>query len=324
MVVMNTKTVVGASIGISIFPENGADLETLQKNAVLALQRAKSIGAGRYQIFDAAMNEQIRLRKQMNRELTRAIDKEQIVAHYQPQVDISTGQVRGLEALVRWNHPSRGLIPPAMFIPAAETSGLIVPLTEKILVSACRDLKRCHMEGQLIDKVSVNLSATILHDTSFLGIIERTLADTGLAPKHLEVEVTESMVLEDIHATSEVLKNISEMGIGVSLDDFGTGYSSLTHLRSFPLTTIKIDRSFVIEMSARSEDIAIVRAVISLAHSLGLRVIAEGVEHTEQLEILRAENCDEVQGFYFSRPLPIDELISWCRKHGVVDEKKTA
>lgn len=306
---------ITCSIGVSIYPENGTDADTLQKNTALALQRAKSIGEGAYQNFDAAMNAQIRRRKRVEHELTRAIEQDELVCYYQPQIDIATGVIKGVEALIRWDHPTEGLIPPSEFIQIAESSGIIQPLTEWVMNRACRDLKHCHAHGHPIEHVSVNLSADLLRDDRLLRMVKRVLEKTDLAPHYLEVEITESMVPENITAARQLLVEIAALGVGVALDDFGTGYSSLTQLRQFPLTSLKIDRSFVTEMSANADDIAIVRSVIALAHSLGLRVIAEGVEETEQLNILQKESCDEVQGYYYSPPLPYQALIEWCDAH---------
>ncbi len=303
---------ISCCVGATLFPSDARDAETLQQNAHLALARAKQDGSGGYQVYDAAMNEQVRLRRQLEEELSAAISNEELLVYYQPQVDISTGDVRGIEALVRWQHPERGMIPPVMFVPIAEASGLILPMTGLVMKKACADLKRCLDAGLDIERVSVNLSANLLQHADLIQMISQILRETGLPAKRLEVEITESMVMGDIEKSSITLNSLYLLGVGLALDDFGTGYSSLTYLRQFPLSTLKIDRSFITEMSANAEDIAIVRAVIALAHSLHLQVIAEGVEEETQLNILKQEKCDQVQGYYFSRPLPVDELIGWC------------
>ncbi len=299
-------------IGATLYPTDAQDSETMQKHAHIALSRAKQLGAGRYQVFDVALNEQVKLRRQLEDELSLAITENQLVVHYQPQVDINSGEVLGVEALVRWLHPERGMIPPVVFVPIAETSGLILPMTEWVMREACAGLKRCLDIGIDIERVSVNLSANLLLHDDLIGLVIRILKETGLPAKRLEMEITESMVMHDIEKSSKTLNSLYLLGLNLALDDFGTGYSSLTYLRQFPLSTLKIDRSFITEMSANAEDIAIVRAVIALAHSLHLRVVAEGVEEEAQLQILRQENCDQVQGYYYSRPLPLDDLISWC------------
>ncbi len=303
---------ISCCIGASLYPTDSQNAETLLKNAQLALTSAKQEGPGRYQVFDAALNEQVRLRRQLEDELSNAITNDQLVLHYQPQVDINTGEVCGVEALIRWQHPERGMIPPVMFVPIAEASGLIFPMTEWVVKTACAGLKRCIDIGLDIERVSVNLSANLLLHKDLIGMISRILKETGLPAKRLEVEITESMVMDDIEKSSVTLNALYLLGVGLALDDFGTGYSSLTYLRQFPLSTLKIDRSFITEMSANSEDIAIVRAVIALAHSLHLQVIAEGVEEEKQLNILKQEGCDQVQGYYYSRPLSLDNLIGWC------------
>ncbi len=315
---------ISCCIGATLYPTDAQNAETLLKNAQTALARAKHLGPGRYQVFDAALNEQVRLRRQLEDELSAAITNDQLELHYQPQVDINTGEVRGVEALVRWRHPERGLIPPVMFVPIAEASGLIFPMTEWVMKAACTDLKRCIDIGLNIERVSVNLSANLLQHHDLIGMISRTLKETELPAKRLEVEITESMVMDDIEKSSVTLNALYLLGIGLSLDDFGTGYSSLTYLRQFPLSTLKIDRSFITEMSANAEDIAIVRAVIALAHSLHLQVIAEGVEEEKQLRILQQENCDQVQGYYFSKPLPLDDLIIWCTARKIAAIKQHA
>lgn len=303
---------ISCCIGVTLYPTDGQNAETLLKNAQMALTSAKQHGPGSYQVFDAALNEQVRLRRQLEDELSNAITNNQLVLHYQPQVDINTGEVCGVEALIRWQHPERGMIPPVMFVPMAEASGLIFPMTEWVIRAACTDLKRCIDIGLGIERVSVNLSANLLLHKNLIGMISGILKETGLPAKRLEVEITESMVMDDIEKSSVTLNALYLLGVGLALDDFGTGYSSLTYLRQFPLSTLKIDRSFITEMSANAEDIAIVRAVIALAHSLHLQVIAEGVEDEKQLKILQQEGCDQVQGYYYSKPLPLDDLIGWC------------
>ncbi|HEX4891596.1 MAG TPA: EAL domain-containing protein [Alphaproteobacteria bacterium] len=304
---------ITCSIGASIYPRDAKNPETLLGNAQIALSGAKRDGSRDYQLFDAALNEQVRLRRQLEDELNDAIHDNQLRLHYQPQVDINTGLLRGVEALVRWQHPVRGMIPPVMFVPMAETSGLILPMTEWVMKTAASDMRRCLDQGLDIERVSVNLSANLLLHKDLAGLIRKILKETGLPPKRFEVEITETMVMEDIEKSSMTINSLYLLGIGLALDDFGTGYSSLTYLRQFPLSTLKIDRSFITEMSENAEDIAIVRAVIALAHSLHLRVIAEGVENEKQLHILRQENCDQVQGYYYSKPLPLEDLVKWAR-----------
>ncbi|MSP44264.1 MAG: EAL domain-containing protein [Alphaproteobacteria bacterium] len=302
---------ISCSIGASAHPNDVKSPETLMKNAQLALSSAKRDGPGHYQVFDAALNEQVRLRRQLEDELSDAITNNELVLHYQPQIDINTGALCGVEALVRWQHPERGMIPPVMFIPIAEASGLILPMTEWVMRTASRDLKQCLDIGLNIERVSVNLSANLLLYNGLTSMIGKILKESGLPAKRFEVEITETMVMDDLDKSIATLNALYLLGVGLALDDFGTGYSSLTYLRQFPLSTLKIDRSFITEMSESAEDIAIVRAVIALAHSLHLQVIAEGVENEKQLNILRQEKCDQVQGYFYSKPLPLDQLVKW-------------
>lgn len=319
MTVLNAPYAIGdklvnitCCIGAAVYPADSQDADGLRKSAEIALSKAKQNGNGTCRIFDPVFTEQIQLRRQLEDELAMAIAGEQLRVYYQPQIVMETGEIAGVEALVRWQHPERGMIPPAMFVPLAESSGLILPMTEWVLKTACTDLKRCLDLGIGMDRVSVNLSANLLAHNGLNSMISRILQKTRLPAKRLEVEITESMVMDDLEKASETLNSLYLLGVGIALDDFGTGYSSLTYLRQFPLGTLKIDRSFISEVSANSEDIAIVRAVIALAHSLNLRVVAEGVEEEKQMEILKQEKCDLVQGYYHSKPLPLNELIDWC------------
>jgi len=319
MTVLNAPYSVGdklvnitCCIGSALYPSHSQDAEGLRKNAEIALSKAKQCGQGAYRIFDPVFTEQLQLRRQLEDELAMAISQGQLRVHYQPQIVMETGAIAGAEALVRWQHPERGMIPPAMFVPLAESSGLILPMTQWVMQTACTDLKRCLDLGIGMDRVSVNLSANLLAHSGLNNMISQILQKTGLPAKRLEVEITESMVMDDLEKASETLNSLYLLGVGIALDDFGTGYSSLTYLRQFPLGTLKIDRSFISEVSVNSEDIAIVRAVIALAHSLNLRVVAEGVEEEKQMEILKREHCDMVQGYYHSKPLPLNELIDWC------------
>ena len=259
---------IGACIGATIYPEDAQDAEFLQKNADAALRNAKHQGAGHFQIYHPQMNAETQQRKQLEEELRHAIYNNQLVVHYQPKINSATGAVSGIEALVRWQHPERGMIPPLMFIHIAEATNLILPLTESVLRTSCTDLKMCHDMGLKIGHVSVNLSANLIQQDDLAGVVKRILDETALPANHLELEITESIMMEDIDRARSVLNSIYLLGVALSLDDFGTGYSSLTYLRQFPIRTLKIDRSFITDMTESSEDIAIIRAVIALAHSL--------------------------------------------------------
>ena len=295
---------VTASLGISLSPDDGADGQTLLKNAAAALDRAKQQGGDQYQFYTADMNAAALKRLSLENDLRRALERGEFALHYQPQVSAETGQLTGMEALVRWQHPEWGLVSPAEFIPVAEETGLIVPLGEWVLRAACAQSKRWHDAGVASLRVAVNLSARQFEQPDLTEMVARVLAETGLKPNCLEVELTESSVMKNADASAALLGELKGSGIHISIDDFGTGYSSLSYLRRFPLDKLKVDQSFVRGMLSNQGDAAIVRAVITLAHSLKLKVVAEGVETKEQLAFLHLLKCDEMQGYLFSKPLP--------------------
>jgi diguanylate cyclase (GGDEF)-like protein len=296
---------VGASIGISLAPVDGSEPEALMRCADLALYRAKSQGRGGYVFFQADMTASAHRRRALEMELRQALLLGQFEAYYQPQVNLRTGKVTGAEALIRWRRPALGLVGPEEFISFAEEVGLIVPIGEWILRRACRDAVRWR-DGT---RVAVNLSAAQLRTHHLADMVISALATEGLPPTRLELEVTESVLLEEAEATLRTLRQLRGLGVRVSLDDFGTGYSSLSYLRSFPFDKIKIDRSFVREATTNANGAAIVQAIASLGASLGMETTAEGVETKEQLDFIRAQGCTEAQGFYFSPPRPASELI---------------
>jgi diguanylate cyclase (GGDEF)-like protein len=295
---------VGASIGISFAPTDGSDPEALLRCADLALYRAKAQGRGGFTFFDCEMTASADNRRILELELREALILGQFEAHYQPQIDVKSGAVNGAEALIRWRHPSRGLVGPGEFIPIAEEVGLIVPIGEWIMRQACRDAAQWR-EGM---RVSVNLSAVQFKSHHLAEMVISALAAGGLPPARLELEITESVLLEETEATRRTLHQLRGLGVRVSLDDFGTGFSSLGYLRSFPFDKIKIDRSFVREVTASANGAAIVHAIASLGASLGMETTAEGVETKEEYELIRREGCTEAQGFYFSPPRPTHEL----------------
>jgi diguanylate cyclase (GGDEF)-like protein len=295
---------IGASIGISLAPADGADPEALLRSADLALYRAKGQGRGDFAFFESEMTAAAHNRRVLELELREALILGQFEAHYQPQINVRTGLVSGAEALIRWRHPVRGLVAPNEFIPIAEEVGLIVPIGEWIMRQACRDAARWR-EGM---RVAVNLSAVQFRGGRLAEMVISALSAGGLVPGRLELEITESVLLEQTEVTLSTLHQLRTLGVRVSLDDFGTGYSSLSYLRSFPFDKIKIDRSFVREVTASTNGAAIVRAIASLGASLGMETTAEGVETKEQLDLIRAEGCTEVQGFYFSPARPVSEL----------------
>ncbi|HEY5800417.1 MAG TPA: EAL domain-containing protein [Burkholderiaceae bacterium] len=295
---------ISASVGISIFPDDGADLRTLMSNADSAMYHAKKMGRNNSQYFTPEMNQAASTRLELERSLRRAIEQEEFELYYQPKVDVASGNIGAMEALVRWRHPTRGIVSPMEFIPLAEELGLIIPLGAWVLMTACQQNKQWQLAGLPPMRVAVNLSAVQFRQRNLAEFVAQVLADTGLDPAWLELEVTESVVMQNAEDATETLMQLHGQGIHISIDDFGTGYSSLSYLKRFPLDTLKIDRSFVRDISSNPDDAAIVKSVIALAHSLRLKVIAEGVESVEQLEFLRALGCDEYQGYYNSKPLP--------------------
>ena len=273
------------------------------KNAGSALYRAKEQGGNNYQFYTADMNAKALKRLTLENNLRRALERDEFVLHYQPQVDINSGRIVGAEALVRWQHPEMGLISPAEFIPFAEDTGLIVPLGEWALRTACAQNKEWQEAGLPLMRISVNLAARQFQQPNLTEKIAQVLAETGLAPEQLELELTESSLMKNAETAIETLRQIKETGVRIAIDDFGTGYSSLSHLKRLPIDVLKIDRSFVCESTSAPDDAAIVMAIIGLAHSLKMKVIAEGVETEEQLAFLRLLRCDEIQGDLCSRPL---------------------
>jgi diguanylate cyclase (GGDEF)-like protein len=303
------QVVSGISIGIATSATDGEQTDTLLKNADLALYRAKTDGRGTFRFFEAEMDARAQSRRTLEIDLRHAVDRKQLVLHYQPQVDIDTNEVIGFEALVRWYHPERGLVPPADFIPLAEETGIIFRLGEWVLRRACADA--VEWPGTL--NVAVNVSPAQFKGHDLAKLVAQVLAETGLAPNRLELEITESLLLRDAAANLATLQELKYLGVRISMDDFGTGYSSLGNLRSFPFDKIKIDQSFIADLDQNAESAAIVRAVLGLGRSLGMATCAEGVETHEQLLRLRREGCTEVQGYYYSTPRPIGELAELMR-----------
>ncbi|MBN8989805.1 MAG: EAL domain-containing protein [Rhizobiales bacterium] len=300
------EVVVGASIGIALSPGDGASCEELMRNADMALYRAKSDGGGVHHFFEREMDRQAQKRRDMERDLRRAFAKGEFELHYQPLVDIAANRISGFESLLRWRHPDKGMVSPADFIPVAEDIGLIVGLGEWVLREACSEAVKWPAEI----KVAVNLSPVQFRSRNLVQAVISALAHSGLSPRRLELEITESVFLAETEANLAILHQIRELGVSISMDDFGTGYSSLSYLRSFPFDKIKIDRSFVKDLAQRSDCVAIVRAISGLGRSLNITTTAEGVETTDQLDWLRAEGCNEVQGFLFSAAKPASELAA--------------
>jgi diguanylate cyclase (GGDEF)-like protein/PAS domain S-box-containing protein len=303
-----TELYVGCSMGASLFPQDGDDAETVLKKADLAMYRAKDMGRNTFQFYLPEMNASVGARMNVERRLRRALRDGEFILHYQPQVDMATGGIVGIEALVRWMDPEHGLVSPAAFIPVAEESGLIGPLSEWVLREACRQNKAWQDAGLPRARVSVNLSARQFQQRDIATLVMSVLEETGLEPKYLELELTESTIMRNAEEAITMLAELSALGIGIAIDDFGTGYSSLAYLKRFPVHRLKIDRSFVADIGSSGDDETITSAIIALAHSLELQVIAEGVETSAQHDFLRARDCDEMQGYLFSRPIPRDDI----------------
>ncbi len=299
---------VTTSIGVSVCPDDGLDAETLIKNADTAMYQAKENGRQSYQFFKPAMNVRAVERQSIEESLRRALERQELTLHYQPKVNLNTGKITGAEALIRWTHPTQGPIPPGRFIPVAEDCGLILPIGNWVLREACRQAQAWVDAGLPHSTIAVNISAIQFRDENFLEVVSGALKDSGLDPRSLELELTESVLMKHAESAESVLKTLRARGVQVAVDDFGTGYSSLSYLRRFPIDALKIDQSFVRQITAAPNDTTIVTAVISMGRSLKLRVVAEGVETQEELAFLQAHQCDEAQGYYFSRPVQPEEF----------------
>jgi diguanylate cyclase (GGDEF)-like protein len=294
---------VTVSIGVSIFPADGSDSQALLKAADVAMYRAKEMGRNNYLYYSPQMNVHTLERLELESDLRQALERGELLLHYQPKVELATGRISGIEALLRWRHPLRGLVPPKEFVSLAEETGLIVPIGEWVLATACARTKAWQDQGHENISVAVNLSARQFADPLLLPKLTRIIAASGLHPSKLELEITESMVMSNGENAVAVLESLKSIGVQIALDDFGTGYSSLAYLKRFPIDTVKIDRSFIQDIPDDSDDKKITRAIIAMAHSMRLKVVAEGVETAEQLSFLRTQRCDAVQGYILHRPL---------------------
>jgi diguanylate cyclase (GGDEF)-like protein/PAS domain S-box-containing protein len=301
---------VGCSIGISLYPEHGMDGETLIKNADAAMYCAKEAGRGNVRFYTDQMNAEAMERLAMDKNLRLAVEREEFFLVYQPQMEIESGRITGFEALIRWQHPEMGLVPPDRFISVAENNGLILPIGEWVLRTACAQARRWQDAGLPAVPVAVNVSAVQFRQESFCAVVRRVLQETGLPPEYLELELTESVLMSNADVTLSVLQELKGMGMKLAIDDFGTGYSSLSYLSQFPVDKLKIDQSFIRDAVENCGDAAITTAIISMTKSLRLKVIAEGVENEAQLFFLREHRCDEIQGYYFSKPLSAGEATS--------------
>lgn len=300
---------VTVSIGVVFSPQDGNDVETLLTNAESAMYRSKDQGRNTFQTYAAEMNARINERLELDGRLRRALERGELLLNYQPQIDLHTNRINGAEALLRWKHPDLGIMPPGKFIPLAEETGLIIPIGEWVIRTACMQNKAWQEAGLAPIVVAVNISARQFRQTDLVRSVAAILEETGLDARYLELEVTESAIMHNAQEVISTLLKLKSMGVQLSIDDFGTGYSSLSYLKRFPVDRLKIDQSFVRDIATDPESAAIAQAVITLGHSMNLRVVAEGVETLEQLAFLRAHQCDEKQGYLFSRPLPGGEFV---------------
>lgn len=301
---------VTSSMGISLYPNDGSDGQTLIQNADVAIHHAKESGSNHYRFYESAMNTQSLYRLNMESSLRKALEREEFVLHYQPQINLKSGKIIGFEALLRWHHPSLGMVSPVEFIPLLEETGMINPVGRWILRTACLVGREWNELGLGDIKISVNISPLQFENSDISSIVAEVLSETGLDAQHLEIELTESAIMRSPKKTIAVLSTLNDMGVTLAIDDFGTGYSSLSYLQKFPIDVLKIDRSFVKDVSKNNGDASIVSAIISMAHSLKLSVIAEGVETVQQLSFLQERNCEMVQGFLFSKAVPYENSIS--------------
>ncbi|MEX3943371.1 EAL domain-containing protein [Paraburkholderia sp. BR10937] len=315
-----TELYVGCSMGASVYPQDGNDAETLMKKADVAMYRAKDMGRNTFQFFEPEMNANVGARLNLERRLRRALRDSEFLLHYQPQVEIEGGRIIGMEALVRWRDPEVGLVSPAQFIPVAEESGLIGPLSDWVLREACRQNRAWQLAGLPPVRVSVNFSAKTFHQRDIAQLVKDVLQETGLEACWLEIELTESTLMRNAEEAVSMLNELHALGIGIAIDDFGTGYSSLSYLKRLPVDRLKIDRSFVADIGTSSDDETITAAIIALAHELQLQVIAEGVETSAQFAFLRERACDELQGYFFAPPLPGDEAAALLRASATYEE----
>jgi diguanylate cyclase (GGDEF)-like protein len=308
VVVQGTEVFVGGSLGVAMYPSDGTDVDTLLMHADTAMYRAKASGRGGFQLFDPSMNARALDRLHLETQLRRAMERDEFVLHYQPRVDVLSGRIIGAEALIRWQHAERGLLQPGEFIPMVEDTGLVIPIGEWAIGEVCRQMAVWHDQGMPPVPVAVNLASTHLREQGLPALVRSALDRHGVEASLLGIEVTESILLADPEVSIEIASQLCSMGVQLSIDDFGTGYSSLSYLKRLPIAALKIDRSFVRDLDTDPDDEAIVSAIIALAHSLKLKVVAEGVETASQLRFLQAHKCDEYQGFYVSRAVVPDEF----------------
>ena len=312
------ELVVNASIGISLLPENAREISALISQANMAMQHAKHLGGNTFQFFTDNLQACTLERLQLETQLRKAIDEGQLEVYYQPKLNLLDDCVHAAEALVRWNHPQLGLVPPSDFIGLAEETGLIVPLGEFVLREACRQAREWQQSGLADIRVSVNLSVQQLRPGNFTSLVRLALDETGLPPHLLELELTESQLLDNVENVISTFRQLRGHGVKLSIDDFGTGYSSLSYLKRFPADYVKIDQTFIRDLSAGGEDAAITRAIIAIAHSMELKVVAEGVETQAQLDFLKQHRCDEIQGYLVSRPVRAEAFAELLKEQATI------
>jgi len=310
----DTALRVSARFGIALFPDDGGNAERLLRNAEAALKKAKSSGE-KYQFYTVQMTERVAENLALENKLRQGLEKDEFVLHYQPKVSLRSGGIVGVEALIRWQSPELGLVPPVKFIPLLEETGLILQVGSWALRRAARDHRAWVEQGLKPPRVAVNVSAIQLRQRDFVAVVEQAIID-GVAPTGIDLEITESLIMQDVEATIAKLENVRALGIRIAIDDFGTGYSSLAYLAKLPVETLKIDRSFIIRMLENANTMTLVQTMISLAHSLDLKVVAEGVDSEEQAKVLRLLRCDQMQGYLFSKPLPLDAMTELLKAKG--------
>jgi EAL domain-containing protein (putative c-di-GMP-specific phosphodiesterase class I) len=302
---------ISVSLGLAMFPQDGTTVESLMKHADAAMYRAKREGRNRYHFFSPSLDEVATHRLQLESDIREGLAQRQFVVYYQPLLDATTGMVTGAEALVRWQRSPQLLMAPSQFIEVAEECGLIVPLGEQVLEQACQQLSLWKSQGKTLNRLAINVSPVQFAHPGFVTQLMQTVHRHGVDPQHIELEITETALMRQPEQTLLVLQQVRASGMKVALDDFGTGYSSLSHLRRFPVSTIKVDRSFVSEMHHASHDRQLVEAILAMAHSLQLSVVAEGVENTQQAQILKTLGCDTMQGYLFSPPVDAATMTHW-------------
>ncbi|MEN8802710.1 MAG: EAL domain-containing protein [Thiogranum sp.] len=316
------EVVVTPTIGIAIFPEDGNNSEVLFRNADTAMYAAKRNGKNQFQFYNKAMNANAKERLMMESQLRNALENKELQLHYQPQMELDNGRVVGVEALLRWQNKKLGNVPPDTFIPIAEDSGLIIPIGEWVLRTACTQLKAWQDTGVLIERVAVNISVRQFMHPRFFELVKQVIEDTGLDAESLELEITESLLMQDVETAIHLLRELKAIGIQLAIDDFGTGYSSLSYLKRYPIDRLKVDKAFVQDITTNFQDAAITKAVIAMGNNMDLRVIAEGVETEEQLHYLVDKQCHEVQGYYLSKPIPAHDVCLFIEEHNNTQRDK--